>query len=171
MESGLIPRGHAPRGFLRVGFAAGENRLPAGCGFCAARTAFPWGKVSPQATDEGQTRDQCRCARLPALLQAARRGAFLSLREERNQRRARGDLPNGPPLTLPARPRRGLRAPPLDPPRGLREFYERREKLRLNTPAFGRLTSQISTLFLLCKAPVPRPSEGGSNGGNRLSCS
>ena len=92
-------------------------------------------------------------------------GAFLSLREERNQRRAvvvarlmaplrpKGQISdirllllfhakrplrmensertitNGSPMTPSSRPRRGLRAPPLDSPRGLRGLYEGRETL------------------------------------------
>ena len=38
----------------------------------------------------------------------------------------------------PRRPRRGLRAPPLDLPRGLRGLYDGRGKLSLNPSAFGR---------------------------------
>ena len=82
--------------------------------------------------------------------------SFCATKRNMEKKKRLGNLPNGP-RDPSSRPRRGLRAPPLDPPRGLRGFYEGRGQFRLNTSAFGRLASYIATLIPLRKAPVLHP--------------
>ena len=99
-----------------------------------------------------------------------RRAAFFAAKESGKRNRQRGPIPRRSPLeTLPTA-KAGPAGPSIGSSPGLRRFYERREKLSLNTQAFGRWALHIAT-FSLRKAPVPRSLEGGSNGGNRRAVS